>query len=414
MIDPQALPLAARVHPDARPARRITFDSREAGPDTAFAALRGETAHGNDYAQAALEAGAPFVLTDLDLPRAVQVPDARAALRAWARHARDTHAHPVVGITGSVGKTTAKEYAAAALGAEKTPGNLNTLDAIACFLLEHAGEDRPLVVEMGIDRPGEMAELMALVSPDYGIVTAVGESHLEALGSVEGVAREKGGILQARRAGLVSVQAAAFYPGVPTYGFEGASYGGENLHTDLEAARFRFRGVDVTLPAASPVVAEAAVLGLALAAELGLDLPTAAARLRDVDVPGGRYRVHRGPITFIDDTYNANPLSMRAALEALARYPGRRVAVLGEMRELGPDSDHFHREIAAFARAHADVVYSFGDRASLLSDRPFETVEALVAALTAELRPGDTVLFKASRGVRLERVLSPLLEAQRA
>lgn len=198
MPDPHAaLPFAATVHPQARPAARLTWDSREAGPDVAFAALPGEKMHGNRFVEAALDAGAPFVLTDLDVPRAVRVPDAWAALKAWAQAERAKNRR-VVGITGSAGKTTAKAYAAAALDAHFMPV-FNTQPAIACFLIECGASDRPLVVEMGIDRPGEMAELMELVRPDVGVVTAIGPAHLEQLGSVENIAREKGEILRGVR-----------------------------------------------------------------------------------------------------------------------------------------------------------------------------------------------------------------------
>jgi len=279
MLDPRALPFAADVHSDARPARRLTWDSREAGPDVAFVALPGEAMHGNRFVQAALDAGAPFVLTDLDVPRAVRVPDAQAALLAWAQHER-ARASLVVGITGTAGKTTAKSYAAAALDAAYLPV-FNTPPAIATFLIEHGASGRPLVVEMGIDRLGEMAELVELVRPDVGVITSIGAAHLEGLGSVENIVREKGVILGARER-LVGVQAGPYYPGVPTYGFGDAAHAGTDLRLDASGAGFRFGGVDVTLPQASRVQAEAAVLGLELARRAGVDLHAAAERLSRV------------------------------------------------------------------------------------------------------------------------------------
>ena len=198
MLSLTDLPFAADIHPEARPAARLTWDSREAGPDAAFVALPGEQMHGNAFVNQALARGAPFVLTDLEVPRAVRVPDARTALFAWA-HAERQKNPLVIGITGSVGKTTAKSYAAAALKAHFMPV-YNTQPAIACFLIEFGSTQRPLVVEMGIDRPGEMRELLDLVRPDVGVITAIGAAHLEALGSIDGVAREKGVILQSAAA----------------------------------------------------------------------------------------------------------------------------------------------------------------------------------------------------------------------
>lgn len=403
MLDPHAaLPFAAAVHPGARPARRLTWDSREASPEVAFVALPGEQMHGNRFVEAALAAGAPFVLTDLDVERAVRVPGqeehgAREALFAWARAERARNPL-VVGITGSVGKTTAKSYAAAALEAEFMPV-YNTLPAIACFLIEFGGGERPLVVEMGIDRVGEMAELVDLVRPDVGVVTSIGAAHLEQLGSLEGVAREKGVILRGRR-GLVGTQAAPWYPGLDTYGFgEGVTYAGEGLEVSPQGARFTFRGVPVTLPLASRVQAEAAVLGLGLAAEAGVPLADAAARLAGVQVPGGRYRVHPGRFTVIDDAYNASPLAVTAALDALAAFPGRRISVLGRMLELGETERELHAQVGAHARARADLTYGVGAFATELGDHAHATVPDLLADLLAEVRDGDVVLVKASRGI---------------
>ncbi|GAA5533294.1 UDP-N-acetylmuramoyl-tripeptide--D-alanyl-D-alanine ligase [Deinococcus aluminii] len=398
MLDPHAaLPFAAHVHPDARPAARLTWDSREASPEVAFVALPGEKMHGNRFVEAALAAGAPFVLTDLDVERAVRVPDAREALFAWARAERAKNPL-VVGITGSVGKTTAKSYAAAALGAHFMPV-YNTMPAIACFLIEFGGSGVPLVVEMGIDRVGEMAELVDLVRPDVGVVTSVGAAHLEQLGSVEGVAREKGVILKGRR-GLVGTQAAPFYPGAETYGFgEGVTFSGEGLTVTPEGAHFTFRGVPVTLPLASRVQAEAAVLGLTLALEAGVPLAKGAARLEQVQVPGGRYRVHPGRFTVIDDAYNASPLAVTAALDALAAFPGRRISVLGRMLELGETERELHAQVGAHARERADLTYGVGAFAAELGERAYRTVPELLEGLLAEVRDGDVVLVKASRGI---------------
>ncbi|NTY00098.1 UDP-N-acetylmuramoyl-tripeptide--D-alanyl-D-alanine ligase [Deinococcus sp. JMULE3] len=406
MLDPHLpLPFQATVHPEARAARRLTWDSREASPDVAFVALPGERMHGNAFVEQALAAGAPFVLTDLDVPRAVRVDDAQAALLAWARAER-LYAPLVVGVTGSAGKTTAKSYVAAALDALFMPV-FNTMPAIACFLIESGRAGRPLVVEMGIDRVGEMAELVDLVRPDVGVITTIGPAHLEQLGSIEGIVREKGVILRDVQGspvrGLVGSQAAAFYPGVDSYGFGEVTVAGEDLSVKPEGASFSFAGVPVTLPLASTVQAEAAVLGLQLAREAGLDLDAAAGRLSAASVPGGRYRVHRGRFTVIDDAYNASPVAVRAALDALSGWAGadggRRISVLGRMLELGPTERALHAEVGAYARDRADLTFGVGAFAPELGERAFATVPELVGALLAEIRDGDVILVKASRGI---------------
>jgi UDP-N-acetylmuramoyl-tripeptide--D-alanyl-D-alanine ligase len=404
MLDPHALPpelFRAAVHPEARPAARLTWDSREASPTVAFVALSGEKMHGNAFVEAALAAGAPFVLTDLDVPRAVRVQDAQEALFAWARHERAKNGL-VVGITGSAGKTTAKSYAAAALDAHFMPV-FNTMPAIACFLIEFGASGRPLVVEMGIDRPGEMAELMALVRPDVGVVTTIGPAHLEQLGSVEAIVREKGGILAGTR-GLVGAQASAFYTGVDSYGFGDVTYAGHDLVLTARGAMFTYSDVLVELPLAARVQAEAAVLGLRLAQEAGVALPDAAERLSRVQVPGGRYRVHPGRYTVIDDAYNASPVAVTAALDALSTQAGggstgRRISVLGRMLELGPTERALHAEVGAYARERADLTYGVGVYARELGERASRTVPELLSALRREIRDGDVVLIKASRGI---------------
>ncbi|PNY82226.1 UDP-N-acetylmuramoyl-tripeptide--D-alanyl-D-alanine ligase [Deinococcus koreensis] len=427
MPDPHApLPFEAAVHPEARPATRLTWDSRTASPEVAFVALPGEKMHGNQFVQGALDAGAPFVLTDLDVPRAVRVADAQAALFAWARSERAHNPH-VVGITGSAGKTTAKAYAAAALHAHFMPV-FNTMPAIACFLIEHGRSARPLVVEMGIDRLGEMAELVGLVRPDVGVVTAIGPAHLEQLGSLENIVREKGMILRGVR-GLVGAQAAPYYPGadypgVDSYGFGDVTVAGRDLELTPGGARFNFAGVPVQLPLASRVQAEAAVLALGLAQEAGLELAGAAHRLSGVQVPGGRYRVHPGRFTVIDDAYNASPVAVRAALEALGSFAGRRISVLGRMLELGETERSLHAEVGALARQAADLSYGVGAFAAELGERAFRTVPELTADLLATVQDGDVILVKASRGISwtpeqraqegvgLDTVVEALLELQ--
>ncbi|THF71309.1 UDP-N-acetylmuramoyl-tripeptide--D-alanyl-D-alanine ligase [Deinococcus sp. Arct2-2] len=401
MLDPHALPFAAAVHSSARPALRLTWDSREASPDVAFVALPGEKMHGNRFVEAALAAGAPFVLTDLDVERAIRVPDAQAALFTWARHERAKN-KLVVGITGSAGKTTAKSYVAAALDAQFMPV-FNTLPAIACFLIEYGASAKPLVVEMGIDRVGEMAELVDLVRPDVGVITTIGATHLEALGTVDNVAFEKGHILRSVTGqpirSLVGMQAAAYFPGVDSYGFGGATFAGQELEVTPEGASFTFAGQAVSLRRAATVQAEAAVLGLALTQSAGIPLNEAAVRMAAVQVPGGRYRVHPGRYTVIDDAYNASPIAVTAALDALSGSPGRRVSVLGRMLELGETERALHAEVGEYARAKADVTYGVGAFAAELGERAYRSVPELLAALLHDTQDGDVILVKASRGI---------------
>ena len=418
-LDPRAWQdaLGAIIAPDARPATRITFDSRFVNETTAFAALQGENAHGNDFIAAALELGAPFVLTDQAVPRAVRVPDATVALRRWARLWRDSSGATLIGVTGSAGKTTAKELIATALEIGCTPGSLNTLNYLATYLLNDLKPHSQHVIEMGIDRIGEMDKLMALIRPDIGVITSVGPAHLEFFGSLETIAFEKGQILQAP-AGIVSSGLAQRYPDATSYGFEAhATYLGHDLeHTDVSSS-YIYAGQRVTIASPSHKVAEASVLALALAERFGAPLSAAIQRLERVVIPGGRMRIERGRYTLIDDTYNANPLSVTAALETLERQHGRRIAVLGDMRELGPDAPRYHFEIGKFAaRATQRFIavgrhagdYLSGAHSAGLEGLAFTNADAATTALLDLLEPNDVVLVKGSRAVGLERVAEVL------
>ncbi len=411
--------LQAEIHEQAIAATAITFDSRAVDSQTAFAALAGEIQHGNEFIGAALERGAPFVLTDQLVPRAVRVPDATVSLRGWARAWRDVSRATLIGVTGSAGKTTAKELIAAALNAERTPGTLNTLNYLACYLLSAVKPNSLHVIEMGIDRIGEMAELMRLVNPDIGVITNVGPAHLEFFGSLEKIAEEKGGILKAKE-GLVSSGVAWRYPNTPSYGFdEGAMHRAEHLTLSEVSAAFTFAGHSVVMNSPSHKVAEAGALALALAERFGVPLEDAISRVSQLEIPGGRMRLERGQYLLLDDSYNANPLSLGAALETLERLPGRKLAVLGDMRELGERAASYHRELGALAARAADLLIAVGDHAADYASgsraQGLETLECVdvteaTTALFERLEPGDTVLVKGSKSVGL----GALAEAIRA
>ena len=386
--------------------------------------------HGNKFVNAALEAGAPFVLTDLNVPRAVRVNDAAIALRTWARAWRETTQAKIIGVTGSAGKTTLKEFLAVTLEAGKTPGNLNTLNALACHMLNVirpglmqpgvVGQHQTHVLEMGIDRIGEMAQLVQLVRPDLGVISSIGPAHLEFLGSVEGVAFEKGHILDGNP-GLVAESAGKYYPGIATYGFgERATHRGLNLGLSDSSARFEFAGQTVFVSSPSAKVAEAALGALVVAKGFGINLEAAIARIKNVEVPGGRMRVERGKVNLIDDAYNANPLSLTAALEVLERQPGRKIAVIGDMRELGEHSKMYHQEIGKRAGEVAPIVIAVGREAETLAraarasgakTQAFATAPEAVPAVEAILELGDVVLVKGSLSVGMN-VISEAVRAR--
>jgi UDP-N-acetylmuramoyl-tripeptide--D-alanyl-D-alanine ligase len=420
-----------------RPAHAISFDSREVNPSTAFVALAGANTHGNAYIAQALAAGAPFVLCDAAAPaelvatgRLWQVADATHTLRAWARRWRDASTTTIVGVTGSAGKTTFKEFAAAALGGGCTPESKNTLNYIACHMLNqlsHDASDEAFhVIEMGIDRKGEMRELVSLVNPNIGVITSIGPAHVEFLDSVERIALEKGVLLYGRP-GLVSKDSGQYYPDVPQYGFAHDNEHTDAYHADVLEANehgvsYLFAGLALRIPTPSLKVAAASVGALGLARRFGLDLAAASDRVRRVSVPGGRMRVERGShFTLIDDSYNANPLSMQAALASLGQLSpqasGRRVVVLGDMRELGELANTAHTALGEEAAAVADAAWLVGEwaevvagplRAAGIPCQCFANGAALLAAGALAPQHGDVVLVKGSNAVGLRSVADAL------
>jgi UDP-N-acetylmuramoyl-tripeptide--D-alanyl-D-alanine ligase len=366
------------------------------------------------------------------------VDDTLRALQALA-HASLQRARPrVVAITGSNGKTTTKDLTVAALGClgsvHGTRGNLNNHIGVPLTVLSRRGDESFLVAEVGTNNFGELDLLSRLLEPDVAAVTNIGRAHLEAFGSQEGVLRAKAEVFTALKPGGIAVLNADD-PWTPelarrsgaarvlTFGMASpANYRVESARPiDSGTQQLVLRGVRFVLRRPGRANALDAAAALAIACELGADLPDAAARLE-----GCEYTAHRsvwvllGDVEVLDDTYNANPDSMLQALAVLAERPGRRVAVLGDMLELGPNAARMHAEIGE--RAASTGVESFlglgphmrhaveaaaaaglGKRAQHFSD-----LESLVAALRELLRPGDAVLVKGSRGSRMERVVAAL------
>lgn len=408
---------------DLPAATGVSFHSGRVRPGDVFFALPGDATHGIRFADAALAAGAAFVVSDRPHARGVQVPDATAALIALGRHARAQWRAPVVGVTGSAGKTSLKELLAAAMGARASTGNFNTPYALAATLVDgwlaHA-TDRSLVLEMGIDRPGEMAQLAELVEPDAAVLTLIGPSHLHGLGTVERVAAEKALLLAASPLRFASAQAFGWLPqamreNTTTYGLSpvAADVSGTVDARSASGQRIGIGGVSIELRHLSRAHAENAVGAFAVATSLGTPTEVAATGIATAPMPPGRLQPRNwGDGLILDDTYNSNPASAAAALEALRSCPRPHVAVLGDMLELGDLSEPLHRELGAATRG-LDRVVAFGpESAWIAAANPYAEHHVEwddLAATLRDLPPQGTVLVKASRGMALERAVDLLL-----
>jgi len=404
---------------------RATIDSREVGPGDLFVGLPGSRVDGGSYAQPALAAGAWGVLVapaHADLASTapgggavLAAADPLAALQALATAWRRALGARVVGITGSTGKTSTKDVLAGMLAPHRrvaaTRQNLNTEIGLPLTVLGAPPGTEVLVLEMAMRGAGQIAELARIAEPDVGLVTNVGPVHLEQLGSLEAIAAEKAALLRALPAGATAV--------VPAAAAAGAALLAEHLRDDLRVVTFGPGGDvedlgDVELEFSSAHMRTNALAALAAARALGVEprgrvaVALSTGRGQRLDLPG--------PVVVVDDCYNANPMSMRAALDDLAATArGRRVAVLGDMLELGPDEARFHAEVGAHARERGvDVLVAVGPRAAGMAAPFGGDVRAVADAAEAAavvpglLRAGDTVLVKASRGVGLERVVEAL------
>lgn len=390
----------------------------------AFFALPGADHHGIEHADDALDAGAIVVVSDRPHPRGLRVDDPGSALLRLGRWCRGRLRGPVIGVTGSAGKTTARALAAAALDAHASDGNLNTPHALAGRIVRAWSDDpaRPLVLEMGIDRIGEMDELTALVRPDVGILTRIDASHLDGLGDVATVAREKARLLAVAPRGLAADQAWPYLPhdlatGVLRYGLESdAPWSGRTVG-DPFTPSLRVTSpieIEATLPGLGRGIAESALGVLALVELLDRDPVQAASRLASARLEGGRLTpVSAAGFTVLDDSYNANPASAAQALAVLRSAPGPHTAVLGEMLELGDEAARYHRELGEATRGldrvlfvgpHGDAVRAGNPDVTLVSP---EQAEAFVA----QLPRAGTILVKASRSMHFERLVQALVGA---
>jgi len=424
----------------------VSTDTRALRAGEMFVAIRGERFDGHDFVAEATRKGAACALVDerhqgrsennaSGIPLVV-VADTVDTLGRMAARVRAESAIPWIGITGSAGKTTTKELAAATLAplgcVLKSPASFNNRIGVPLTVLALWPEHRAAVVEVGSGAPGEIAPLAGMVRPTIAVVTTIGPAHLESFGDVGAVAREKAelvraldpdgvAILPAESEWLESLREAA--PGrVVTFGLsEGADVRAEHVE-QLEdgTARFALGGVDVVLRLAGKANVMNALAAIAAAETAGITRDEAARCVASVEPPPMRGRLREGRrLRVYDDCYNANPLSFEAALATWAAVPahGRRWVVAGDMRELGDASPALHEELGRLiARSGAEMVLAAGDfAADIVRGCDIENVEAVADAEEAAkralelVRDGDLILVKGSRAVGLEKVVDALV-----
>ena len=421
----------------------VSSDTRSLAQGDLFIALRGPRYNGNEFVGGALTAGAAGALVDAPQTAAIAqivVPDTQAALENAARAWRTQFAIPVVGVAGSNGKTTAKEMTAAILGAAgeclATRGNLNNHIGVPLTLLRLEPVHRFAVIEMGANRAGDVAALVEIGHPTVGLITNAGAEHLEGFGSIEGVARAEGEMVAGLKPDATAVinaddEFADLWRGstparVVTFGVQKpADFSATDLKTSVGADGFLTRfnlvspmgQVAIELRMGGKHNVANALAAAAAATAAGAKLEHVATGLSAVRAVAGRlqFKMTANGAWLIDDSYNANPSSVRAGIEVLAGLDGRKWLVLGDMAELGDFAATSHAEIGVFAREHGvERLFATGQLAALAVEsfgrggQWFAEANALAEALHAA-PPDVRMLIKGSRVNRLERVVDALL-----
>ncbi len=420
---------------DAGP-ERASIDSRDAGPGVLFVGLPGAETHGGAFAQQVLDAGAWGALTTpeyaatLTHGAVLATEDPLAALQQLARAWRRELGAQVIGVTGSTGKTSTKELLSGLLSPHRrtvaSQANFNTEIGLPLQILAAPAGTELLVLEMGMRGAGQIAELAGIAEPDVGVIVSVGPVHLGLMGTIEAIAAAKAELIAALAPGATAV-VPADEPLLDPHLREDLNTVSFGSGGDVRIALEDATGLDIDAPDGVRIHLDVNFTE----AHLRHDLLAAVAAALAVGVkPGGRLdlaltpgrgqrRLLPGGVTLLDDAYNANPVSMRAALEVLAATEtrGRRIAVLGDMLELGPDAGRFHEQIGEQADAVADVLVTVGPLAAEMASRfhgehhHAPDADAASALLSDLVDDGDVVLVKASNGVGLKRVCEALSAA---
>lgn len=424
--------------------KRVTTDTRTLQPGDLFVALVGEHFDGHDFIAAAQEAGAAAVMVSrtvqTDLPL-LHVPDTLLGLAQLARAYRQmVFQHPMVAITGSSGKTTTKEMTASILRQAgptlATQGNFNNAIGVPLTLLNIAPEDQYAVIEMGANHAGEIAYTMKIAEPTISLITNVAPAHLKGFGSIEGVASAKSEIYENLTAvGTIIINRDDQFAKhwlkqfadrrILTFGLTNqADFYATDLQADAENHyQFNLHGpfgeVSIHLPLKGKHNVLNALAAAAAAYVAGATPAHIQAGLQAVPATKGRLVSMRGKdgIRLIDDTYNANPGSVKAAIEVLAHFSGQRILVLGDLGELGENASQYHEQIGADARSMGvNELYACGQLTSHTvkafgsNGFHFATAEELIQALSNKLSKNATVLVKGSRSAKMERVVAALTE----
>ncbi len=396
--------------------RDISIHSKTTKPGDLFFALKGEHTDGHCFTQEALMNGACAVVVEKQMSAGhdIIVNDTLHALGQLARYYRGLFAPTTVAITGTNGKTTVKNLIVAIIMRRNTVTytmkNYNSLIGLPLTLFELTGNEEYIVVEMGTNAPGEIARLCEIAQPQIGVITTVGPGHLEGLGSLDGVRKEKSALIEALPDDGFAVigDAAGDIKGkhITRFSLEQC--------TDIEIKEtgscFTYFGKRFSTPLLGVGNVYNCCAALCLTTLLGCDYNAQRDALVHAQPEPGRLEpLYSRGLLVINDSYNANPVSMKAAFMLMSEFKRRIIYVLGDMLELGADSIRLHREVGSYAQKKCDLLFTCGEQAKWYGGKHFSNKKALVQHLLSVLNDTDVVLIKASRGLHFETVVDELL-----
>ena len=422
----------------------VTTDSRKISENVLFVALKGEKFNGEDFAEDSLKNGAAAVLVsnsakNISSDRVLRVEDTLTAYQKISKIWRDRFKIPVVAITGSNGKTTTKDLTAAALSSlgeiQKTSANFNNEIGVPLTLLGISEKNRAAVVEIGMRGLGQIKNLAKIVQPNIGIVTNVNETHIEILGSIENIAKAKGELVEAiPEGGTVILNADNKFTAemkkfakngvkIFTYGLENsADFMAENILIKESSTEFNLKYDGKIFNFEVPVIGRHNVsnslAAIAAGVSLGISLKNIQKGFSTLATTKMRFEViRRDGVTIVNDAYNASPASMRAAIQTVAEiYENRKIAVLGDMLELGEISEKVHREVGAeLAKNNFEILVTYGELGKFIADGAKNsglknifvttTHEDAAKKILEIMQKDDVILFKASHGMHFEKII---------
>ncbi len=399
--------------------RGINIDTRTLNHGELFFALKGKNTDGHRYVSDAMKKGAigAVVHNAANIFGEIVVEDTLHALGELARYYQSMFRPRIIAITGTNGKTTVKNLIAEILRSKYnvlfTKKSFNSLVGMPLTIFQISGDEDYVVLEMGTSNAGEIKRLCEIARPIIGVITNIGPGHLEGFGSIEGVLKEKMVLLESlpqEGIGFAGVDIDTKMKGnIVRFSVDDV----ESVKIEEDGSSFVYNGKSFFTPLLGISNVRNCVIALVVTEKLGITVEEQRSALRRVKPEPGRMEpIRHSGLLVINDTYNANPISVKSAIEFISNLKRRRIVILGDMLELGPKSEQYHRDVGEYVRANCQHLFTIGDNARLYGGRHFESREELVKEVCRYIDGDEVILVKASRAMKFEEIVTKLLRRQ--